>query len=73
MGGQCWTKQGKPKRRDVSRRDAKKARRWYIENLGNDPGQPYVCAVCQWFHLGHYPTSKVVRQRLRERHRSAAS
>lgn len=71
-GGRCWTKEGRPKKRYGTRRAAKQARRHFISELGSDPGAPYHCSECDYFHLGHYPTSPAIRQRLRERHRRSA-
>lgn len=69
MAGQCWTKEGRPKIRYVSRRAAKQARRDLTAMFDNDPGAPYHCTVCDYFHLGHYPTSESIRARLRQKHR----
>ena len=37
--------------------------------LGNDPGQPYRCPVCGYFHVGHYPADPSIREHLRKKHR----
>lgn len=68
-GGQCWTKDGKPKKRYDTRAAAKRARQRALAKYDNDPGQPYRCPTCEYFHLGHYPTSQEVRRRFRRRHR----
>lgn len=72
-GGQCWTKKGQPKKRYATRRAAKQARRDLIAMLGADPGAPYRCHECDWFHLGHYPTNRSIREALRARHRRGAA
>lgn len=71
-GGQCFTKENRPKRRYPSRRAAKRARLDLIDiHDGSDPGRPYRCPQCDWFHLGHYPTSPAIRDSFRRRHRKA--
>lgn len=68
MAGSCWTKNGLRKKQFATRREAKAARRRYIDEFGDDPGAPYRC-TCGWFHLGHYPVSPSIRAALRARHR----
>jgi hypothetical protein len=72
-GGECWTKDGRPKRRWSTRALAKTARRRYVVEFGADPGRPYRCGRCGFFHLGHYPQTDAIRARLRSRHRGEAS
>lgn len=66
---ECFTSSGKPKKRYDTRADARRAARSH-EDRGSDPGKPYRCDVCDYFHLGHYPaTGSRRRDRLRRRHR----
>lgn len=67
-GGVCFTKTGQAKKRYDTRAAAKRARQRDVAKFDSDPGQPYRCPQCGWFHLGHYPTSPAIRQRLRRRH-----
>jgi hypothetical protein len=67
MSGECWT-EGRPKRRYDSRSEARAAAAKYPD----EPVKPYRCSQCGYFHLGHYPTSQLVRAALRSRHREAS-
>ena len=72
-GGQCWTKEGRPKKRYETRRAAKRGRARALAEFDNDPGGPYRCTDCGYFHLGHYPTNESIRDHLRSRHRTETS
>lgn len=72
-GGQCFTKDGRAKKRYDTRAEAKRARQRAIAKFDNDPGDAYRCPQCDYFHLGHYPTNPAVRRRFRRRHRSGAA
>lgn len=71
-GRECWTADGRPKRRYSHRADAKNALRTSALRGRDVAGQePYRCGDCGWFHNGHYPTNQRIREALRARHREA--
>ena len=62
----CYTEVGLPKVRYPTRARAKLAIR---EQPLREGLQPYRCEVCDYFHLGRYPTSPAARARVRSKHR----
>lgn len=71
MSGQCWTKDGQPKKRFRTRHDAKNSLRASTAKGRDTTGMhAYRCSECGWFHLGHYPTSPAIRKAKRAAHRA---
>lgn len=68
----CATKDGRAKVRFDSRADAKAARRRVTERADIDPGKPYRCPRCGFFHLGHYPADQRTRRRFKKQHHQEA-
>jgi hypothetical protein len=76
MDRYCTTEDGRPKRRYDSRADAKRAVKAILDNgVSPDPARigAYRCPVCDYFHIGHYPTSQRNRAALRARHHVTVS
>ena len=62
---ECHLADGRPKRRFASRSEAKAQACRYPGNSC----APYRCLICGYFHLGHYPTNRLTRALMRDRHR----